>query len=92
LQAAQRLAAAWEVALPAPAAMLGAMAALPLPEALQGRAAGEIHDALWERWRVEVPVLEIGGRRWVRISGQAYNGPADYETLGEAVLELGAEA
>lgn len=91
LEAAALLAAVWEVELPALAAMLGAMATLPLPAALQGRAAAEIHDALWERRRVEVPVLEIEGRLWVRISGQVYNDLADYEALAEAVLALAAD-
>lgn len=90
LDAACRLAAAWRVELPAPDAMLGAMVTLPLPAALQGRNAAAIHDALWERWRVEVPVLEIDGRLWVRISGQVYNSLADYEVLADAVLELAA--
>jgi len=90
LGAARRLAASWGVELPAPDAMLGAMVTLPLPAALQRRKAAGIHDALWERWRVEVPVLEIEGRLWVRISGQVYNSLADYEALAGAVLELAA--
>jgi isopenicillin-N epimerase len=90
LDAGRRLAAAWKVELPAPAAMLGALVTLPLPGSLQGGKAADIHDALWERRRVEAPVLEIEGRLWVRISGQAYNGIADYEALAEAVLELAA--
>jgi isopenicillin-N epimerase len=90
LDAGRRLAAAWGVELPAPARLLGAMATLPLPEALQRRGAADIHDSLWERRRVEAPVLEIEGRLWVRISGQVYNGIADYEALGAAVLELAA--
>ncbi|HEX9178932.1 MAG TPA: aminotransferase class V-fold PLP-dependent enzyme [Burkholderiales bacterium] len=88
LEAADLLATAWKVQSAAPAHLLGAMATLPLPDTLQGRAAADIHDALWEQSRVEVPVLEINGRLWVRISGQVYNGLADYEALAEAVTEL----
>ncbi|HET9701868.1 MAG TPA: aminotransferase class V-fold PLP-dependent enzyme [Burkholderiales bacterium] len=88
LEAAALIGAAWKVGLPAPGDLLGAMATLPLPEALQGRAAAGLHDALWERWRVEVPVLEIDGRLWARISGQVYNELADYAALAEAVTEL----
>jgi isopenicillin-N epimerase len=88
LEAAALIAGAWRVDVTAPPALLGAMATLPLPDALQGRAAAEIHDALWERRRVEVPVLEIDGRLWVRISGQVYNELADYAALAEAVCAL----
>lgn len=88
LEAAALIAGAWKVELPAPGDLLGAMATLPLPEALQGRAAADLHDALWKRWRVEVPVVEIDGRLWARISGQVYNELADYAALAEAVTEL----
>jgi isopenicillin-N epimerase len=90
LEAARRIAAAWRVRLPAPPSLLGAMATLPLPQPLQGQKAEEVHDALWTRARAEAPVLEIEGALWVRISGQVYNGLADYEALETAVLELSA--
>jgi isopenicillin-N epimerase len=90
LEAAALLAAAWDVQAAAPGHLLGSMATLPLPDALQGRAAADIHDALWDRSRVEAPVLEIDGRLWVRISGQVYNELADYAALAEAVQELAA--
>jgi isopenicillin-N epimerase len=83
--------------LAAPDAMTGSMATVPLP----GRG-GVPHDArspldpdpigveLWERWRIEVPVLPIPGGvgRLVRLSSALYNEPSDYATLGAALAEL----
>jgi isopenicillin-N epimerase len=86
--AARGLAHAWGVAVPAPEPMFAAMVTVPLPEALAGRGARVLHDALWDRWRIEVPVLDFDHRMWVRISGQIYNELADYEMLGSAVAEL----
>jgi isopenicillin-N epimerase len=80
---------------PAPDAMIGALAALPLPD---GR--GEpppsplyldpLQDALMDRWGVEVPVIPWPAppRRLLRISAQLYNERADYARLAEALAEL----
>lgn len=83
--------------LAAPDTMTGSMATIPLPG--RGR---EPHDArspldpdpigvaLWERWRIEAPVLPIphGHGRLVRISAQLYNDPSEYALLGSALAEL----
>jgi isopenicillin-N epimerase len=92
--AARALAQGWQVALPAPEAMSAAMVTLPVPEALGAIRddAARVHDALWERWRIEVPVSDFDGRLWLRISGQVYNEAADYAALEAPVLELAAEA
>lgn len=62
----------------------GQMVAIPLPpgdpKELQGR--------LWDDYRIEVPVLEHGGRRLVRVSIQAYNRPADVDRLVTALGQL----
>ncbi|MGQ0553270.1 MAG: aminotransferase class V-fold PLP-dependent enzyme [Planctomycetota bacterium] len=87
------------ISAPAPAEMLGALAAVPLPpgpsepptappwvEALQAR--------LWEPHRIEVPVFPWPKRpsRLLRISAQVYNGVADYRRLAVALRqELAAE-
>lgn len=80
---------------PAPEAMIGALAAVPLPD---GRGEGlpspflldPLQDALWERWSVEVPVIPwpASPRRLLRISAQIYNERADYERLAGALAEL----
>ena len=93
LEAGARICAAWGVSRPQPDAMVGQMLTLPLPTDLPGTepVALDLHDRLWARYRVEAPVIPFAGRLWTRISGQAYNVPADYDTLGEAVLDLLAD-
>jgi isopenicillin-N epimerase len=60
------------------------MAAVPLPPcdplALKAR--------LWDEFQVEVPIVVWNGRPMVRISVQAYNGPADIDRLIEALKAL----
>ena len=93
LDAGERLCARWGVSRPQPDAVVGQMLTLPLPTDLPGTepVALDLHDRLWARYRVEAPVIPFAGRLWTRISGQAYNEPADYDTLGEAVLDLLAD-
>ena len=83
--------------LAAPAAMTGSMATVPLPgrglvphDSRSPLDADPISAALWERWRIEVPVLPIPGGtgRLVRISAQLYNEPSEYALLGAALAEL----
>jgi isopenicillin-N epimerase len=58
-------------------AWYGQMAAIPLPPcdtvAVKAR--------LWGEYRVEVPLIDWGGRQFVRVSVQAYNSPADIDRL-----------
>jgi isopenicillin-N epimerase len=86
------------VPLPCPDAMIGAMAALPVP-ALPGLPAPEansaldldpLHDALFRDHGIEVPVLTCPAHpgRFVRISAQAYNEIDDYERLAAALHAL----
>ncbi len=92
--AAQTLASAWRVAPPAAPELLGAMATVALPECWQG-AHGDVaalRRLLSEDYLIEVPVLELGALRWVRISAQAYNEAEDYVALARAVSELTPQA
>ena len=95
LEARHVLATTLEVALPCPDSMLGSLATLPLPDATSVPGAGyleidPLQQALWDRHRIEVPILSWpkAGKRWVRISAQAYNTREQYEKLGRAVREL----
>lgn len=81
---------------PAPDEMLGAMAAVPLPDAAaddpaqpSGWAEDPLADALRHGWGIEVPVMSWPGplHRLVRISAQLYNRPEDYERLAEALAD-----
>ena len=90
LAAARMLARAWDVELPAPAALLGSMVslALPLPLRATAEAALALNRRLWREHRIEVPVFPLDGRLHLRISAQAYNEPADYELLAAAISAL----
>ncbi len=94
VQARRILCARWHVAPPGPEAMLGSMAVVPLPERFQGRRSrgkiDELQLALYDRFGIEVPVNRFGEpqRRWVRVSAQIYNSPADYEYLAAALEQL----
>jgi isopenicillin-N epimerase len=74
--------------------MLGSMATIPLPEALQGRPkSGKIDPeqlALYDQYRIEVPFVRVGmpEKRYFRISAQIYNTMADYERLGQGLIRI----
>ena len=62
----------------------GQMCAIPLP-------AGDaltLQQRLREEWSIEIPVLSWHDRRFVRLSLQGYNGPADVERLLTALKAL----
>ena len=87
------LAEALGVAPPAPDAMLGSMAALPLPDGKARTAAAlygdPLQDELFARG-IEVPIVPWPRppRRLVRVSAQAYNEAAEYRRLAAALRDL----
>ncbi|MGK2856408.1 MAG: aminotransferase class V-fold PLP-dependent enzyme [Thermoanaerobaculia bacterium] len=82
------------VRAPAPDSMIGSMAAVPLPDGAASSAPAlygdPLQDALWERHRIEVPVIPWPAppKRLLRVSAQLHNAPADYERLCAALLAL----
>jgi isopenicillin-N epimerase len=74
--------------------MLGAMATIPLPKALQNRPrVGKIdpeQSRLYDEFSIEVPLLRHGQppRRYLRISAQVYNSVAEYNYLASGLLAL----
>jgi len=87
----------------APESMLGAMASIRLPAALEEDAANEISRSLAADERIEVPLVSFpvraarepgagAGATLLRISAQAYNERADYERLAEALVRRGLGA
>ena len=71
------------IAPPCPESLLGSIATIPL-------GAGDpvaLHDALYERHRIEVPCFPwpAPGRRCIRISAQIYNSLEDYARLADAL-------
>jgi isopenicillin-N epimerase len=63
------------------------MRAVPLP-ITPNLPAPELQKRLWEDWQVEVPLTEWQGKRFVRISIQAYNSAADVERLLDGLQQL----
>jgi isopenicillin-N epimerase len=82
---------------PAPDSMIGSMTAVPLPDGAASQAPSlygdPLQDALWERHRIEVPIIPWPAppKRLVRVSAQLHNEPADYEKLCAALGPLLAE-
>jgi isopenicillin-N epimerase len=87
IRSARALAGRWGTRFETPEAMIGTMATLPLPPGFGARAedAARLRDALLFEDAIEVQLHAAAGRLWVRISAQIYNGPEDYDRLGEAI-------
>jgi isopenicillin-N epimerase len=74
-----------ELPHPDDARMYGSMATIRVPWADPATAAqlGALTAALFAAHRIEVPFTQYDDRAWVRISGQLYNHPAQYERLAD---------
>ena len=85
-EARRHLCAALGVAPPCPETMLGSLASLPIPDGSREL----LHAALFEKHRIEVPVMAwpAAPRRILRVSAQLYNAMADYERLAAALPAL----
>lgn len=81
----------WDVEPISPAdhSMLGFMATVPLPAEIPARYATpmDFQKALYAEDRIEVPIIDFGGRWHARASAQVYNRAEEYERLAQAVLE-----
>ena len=93
--ARDRLCEALGIAPPCPDAMLGSLAAVPLPDGTVPPSAraprrDPLQDALFERFAIEVPVMAWPAppRRVIRVSAQLYNEPAQYARLAAALRSL----
>ncbi len=81
--------------IPCPDDMIGSLAAIPLPDATadsfsQPWTADPLQEALYARFRVEVPVSAWPAppKRLIRISAHLYNNPPHYVLLAQALKEL----
>lgn len=94
VQARRLLCERLKVVPPCPENMLGAMAAIPLPERFQGVSrSGKIDSEqlrLYDEFGIEVPFFRIGNpeRRFFRISAHLYNTLAECEYLAEALQKF----
>lgn len=75
---------------PLDGSMLGSIASIELPAkvAVRHERAEALQAELLEAHGIEIPVIDWGGRRFVRISAMVYNRPWQYERLGDAVAGL----
>ena len=96
LEAREILCAALRIAPPCPEPMIGALAAIPLPD---GESTGPpksplyldpLQEELLGKFRIEVPVIPWPRppARVLRISAQVYNAREQYEALAQALKEL----
>lgn len=78
---------------PPDGSMLGSMATVTLPAALQDpdRTPEEIQARIDERHRIEVPVMRFQALLRLRVSAQIYNRPEQYVRLADAVAAMAAE-
>jgi isopenicillin-N epimerase len=86
------------IATPAPASMLGSMAAIPLPGQPAPPDADPLAARLFEQHRIEVPIggfpvpaarnaTDAAGSRLLRISAAPYNRSEQYDRLAGALVE-----
>ncbi|MFN0052526.1 MAG: aminotransferase class V-fold PLP-dependent enzyme [Planctomycetales bacterium] len=69
----------------------GPMIALPLPASIAEPPATHVHplqQALWEQFRIEVPIVNWQGRRYVRVSCHLYNARDDIDRLVDSLQSL----
>jgi len=95
LAAREKIRAALGVAAPCPDSMIASLAVLPLPDGSPDHRAptttfsalDPLQDLLWERHRIEVPIVPWPARpkRLVRISAQLYNSAEQYGRLAETL-------
>ncbi len=81
----------WDVESISPidGSLIGSMVTIPLPPRAQHY--GDkfaLMRAIYDTYRIEVPVVEVNGRRMVRISCHLYNRAEDCERLAVAIREL----
>jgi isopenicillin-N epimerase len=62
----------------------GSMASVPLPAGN----ARQLQQALWDNYRIEIPVVEHNGQRSIRVSCHLYNGQHDVDVLIDGLAEL----
>ncbi len=92
LAARDLLVAALDASPPAPAELIGSLAALPLPDGDPGPQRSPLYqdplqDVLLDRFSIEVPIVPWPAppRRLLRISAQLYNDLDDYRRLAAAL-------
>ena len=84
-EAATMLTTAWQTQRIADQMFFKSMTVIRLP--IQNTEAEQLQDWLHFKKKIEVPIKEIDGSLYVRISTHVHNEMGDYEKLAEAILE-----
>jgi isopenicillin-N epimerase len=90
LDARKMLTKSWGSNLVAPQDMIGMLATLELPgnPAHDDKHVLNLHDRLRDEFHIEIPVIEMNGHTYVRISCQVYNSMTEYEQLDRAIKKI----
>lgn len=85
---AKRVAAALDSQSPIEEQFRAAMRIIELPAVLDADAARRVETRLAEEYRIEVSLMPLHDKSWVRVCGQVYNTPDDYDRLAAALPAL----
>jgi isopenicillin-N epimerase len=85
---AAAVAAALDTFVPVRTEFRAAMRIVALPRALDVPAMRRIEAALSAKFLVEVSLMSFADTSYVRVCGQVYNTPADYQRLADGLKEL----
>jgi isopenicillin-N epimerase len=85
---ATRVAAALGTSAPVAAEFRAAMRVIELPRMVSGDEARDVERDLSTKRQIEVSLMALHDRSWVRVCGQVYNRPEDYDRLADALPEL----
>jgi isopenicillin-N epimerase len=78
---------------PLDGSLIGSMATMYLPRPFQNMSENtwmEMQQRLYTDHQVEAPLILWSGQYFVRVCGQLYNEPSDYERLADAIPKLAA--
>lgn len=89
-EAAQRFAAGWGTAVPAPESMYGSMVTVRMGESWRGWESRqwEVKTRLLERYHIETQPLVFRGELAIRLAAQVYNERSDFDALWTALEEI----
>ncbi|MGN6473857.1 MAG: aminotransferase class V-fold PLP-dependent enzyme [Mycobacteriales bacterium] len=85
---AKRVAAALDSHSPIEEQFRAAMRIIELPVTLDATAARRIETTLATEYRIEVSLMPVHDKSWVRVCGQIYNTSDDYDRLAAALPEV----
>jgi isopenicillin-N epimerase len=89
IAAAELICKSWGQEIPAPHSMLGTMVSIPISTNLDSES---LHNLLWHKYQIEVPIIPFCDRLWLRISAQVYNQLSEYEYLAESFLAIASRS